>query len=96
MSEPGEAPAFSPGARDLLRTLLERGLRPEAVPAAAALTIALDRGVRPRASASSSRKGATSVSADATSASSTSASTGGTDAAASELLAMFDEIEADR
>lgn len=81
MSEPGEAPAFSPGARDLLRTLLERGLRPEAVPAAAALTIALDRGVRGRAtsstSASTSRKGATGASS--------------TDAAAAELLSMLDE-----
>lgn len=47
-------PAFSPGAADLLRELIARGLRDDAVPAAAALTIALDRGVRGRATSSTS------------------------------------------
>lgn len=49
-----EAPAFSPGAADLLRTLVERGLAPDAIKPAASLVVCLDMGVRPRASASSS------------------------------------------
>lgn len=86
-----ELPAFSPGARDLLRELVQRGLPAHSLHAAALLVLALDMGVRPL-----SINIPVDASTGITPTGSTSASTGGTDAAASELLAMFDEIEADR
>ena len=76
-----EAPAFSPGAADLLRTLVERGLAPDAIKPAASLVVCLDMGVRPRASASSS------ASATAT----TTASAIETDHGADELARLLDE-----
>jgi hypothetical protein len=48
-----ELPAFSPGAADLLRELVQRGLPAHSLPAAARLVIALDSGLRPGTSSTS-------------------------------------------
>ena len=54
MSDPDQMPAFSHGARDLLRTLIDRGLSPDAIRPAASLVVALDSGLRTSATSASS------------------------------------------